>query len=361
MGSWVFVIILHRQQQVSTAGADKVQKVLVFQLTFFCVSYFSECSQYLWINTNLIHPFSIFFSIKCITNTLSMSSGPFCNDMMKELESNPATRIMWNSVKPMLMGQILYAPDSPAVRQIIRNVSSTDSLVDVFIQSSLVYFTSYYWTRWQKATQQTKTKVASRETQRWERMKNVWKHIKISQITTFRCFLFLHDIHIFYFLCERASLQCTMLLTSIGDQLSSCHVQPFVSRCRYVSVKALQGGSSHGWLARNGRTQAHRLWWLPHSPLAPWLFQCYVSSKSRSLKTCGRAQRNAHTLVFPLFPDLQCPLCLPLPSDWDLNCTKKEITEGLIHYFTRAKTSNFLLTPPCITLFQEEHRALKHM
>lgn len=76
-----------------------------------------------------------------------MSSGPFCNDMMKELESNPATRIMWNSVKPMLMGQILYAPDSPAVRQIIRNVSSTDSLVDVFIQSSLVYFTSYYWTR----------------------------------------------------------------------------------------------------------------------------------------------------------------------------------------------------------------------
>lgn len=43
---------------------------------------------------------------------------------MKELESNPATRIVWNSVKPMLMGQILYAPDSPAVRKIIQNVSS---------------------------------------------------------------------------------------------------------------------------------------------------------------------------------------------------------------------------------------------
>lgn len=143
-----------------------------------------------------------------------------------------------------------------------------------------------------------------------------------------------------------------MLLTSIGDQLSSCHVQPFVSRCRYVLVKALQGGSSHGWLVRNGRTQTHRLWWLPHSPLAPWLFQCYVSSKSRSLKTCGRAQRDTHTLVFPLFPDLQCPLCLPLPSDWDLNCTKKEMTEGLIHYFTRAKTSKLLLTPSCISLFK---------
>lgn len=51
------------------------------------------------------------------------SAASFCNDLMKELESNPATRIVWNSVKPMLMGQILYAPDSPAVRKIIRNVS----------------------------------------------------------------------------------------------------------------------------------------------------------------------------------------------------------------------------------------------
>lgn len=52
-----------------------------------------------------------------------VSAASFCNDLMKELESNPATRIVWNSVKPMLMGQILYAPDSPAVRKIIRNVS----------------------------------------------------------------------------------------------------------------------------------------------------------------------------------------------------------------------------------------------
>lgn len=49
---------------------------------------------------------------------------------MKELESNPATKIVWNSIKPMLMGRILYAPDSPAVRQIIRNVSSTHSMVE---------------------------------------------------------------------------------------------------------------------------------------------------------------------------------------------------------------------------------------
>ncbi|XP_034561698.1 retinal-specific phospholipid-transporting ATPase ABCA4a [Notolabrus celidotus] len=57
--------------------------------------------------------------------TYDNSTTPFCNDLMRELESNPATRIVWNSVKPMLMGQILYAPDSPAARQIIINANTT--------------------------------------------------------------------------------------------------------------------------------------------------------------------------------------------------------------------------------------------
>uniref|UniRef100_A0A3P9BZ87 P-type phospholipid transporter n=1 Tax=Maylandia zebra TaxID=106582 RepID=A0A3P9BZ87_9CICH len=57
--------------------------------------------------------------------TYDNSTTPFCNDLMKELESNPATRIVWNSVKPMLMGRILYAPDSPAVRKIIQNANTT--------------------------------------------------------------------------------------------------------------------------------------------------------------------------------------------------------------------------------------------
>uniref|UniRef100_A0A3P9NX15 ATP-binding cassette, sub-family A (ABC1), member 4a n=1 Tax=Poecilia reticulata TaxID=8081 RepID=A0A3P9NX15_POERE len=57
--------------------------------------------------------------------TYDNSTTPFCNDLMKELESSPATRIVWNSVKPMLMGRILYAPDSPAVKQIIRYANTT--------------------------------------------------------------------------------------------------------------------------------------------------------------------------------------------------------------------------------------------
>ncbi|XP_040926208.1 retinal-specific phospholipid-transporting ATPase ABCA4-like isoform X1 [Betta splendens] len=57
--------------------------------------------------------------------TYDNSTTPFCNDLMRDLESNAVTRVVWNSVKPLLMGSILYAPDSPAVRQIIRNANTT--------------------------------------------------------------------------------------------------------------------------------------------------------------------------------------------------------------------------------------------
>uniref|UniRef100_A0A668A8Y6 P-type phospholipid transporter n=1 Tax=Myripristis murdjan TaxID=586833 RepID=A0A668A8Y6_9TELE len=50
---------------------------------------------------------------------------PFCNAVMQNLESNPVTKIVWNSVKPLLMGKILYTPDSPAVRKILKSANTT--------------------------------------------------------------------------------------------------------------------------------------------------------------------------------------------------------------------------------------------
>uniref|UniRef100_A0A674GFH0 P-type phospholipid transporter n=1 Tax=Taeniopygia guttata TaxID=59729 RepID=A0A674GFH0_TAEGU len=43
---------------------------------------------------------------------------PFCNALIQNLESNPLTKIAWSVVKPLLMGKILFAPDSPSVREI---------------------------------------------------------------------------------------------------------------------------------------------------------------------------------------------------------------------------------------------------
>ncbi|PKU48155.1 retinal-specific atp-binding cassette transporter isoform x1 [Limosa lapponica baueri] len=50
---------------------------------------------------------------------------PFCNALIQNLESNPLTKIAWSAVKPLLMGKILFAPDSPSVRQVLKNANST--------------------------------------------------------------------------------------------------------------------------------------------------------------------------------------------------------------------------------------------
>uniref|UniRef100_A0A8C5BGX3 ATP-binding cassette, sub-family A (ABC1), member 4b n=1 Tax=Gadus morhua TaxID=8049 RepID=A0A8C5BGX3_GADMO len=50
---------------------------------------------------------------------------PFCNDLMQTLESNPITKIVWNSVKPLVMGKVLYTPDSPATRKILKSANGT--------------------------------------------------------------------------------------------------------------------------------------------------------------------------------------------------------------------------------------------
>ncbi|NXL55933.1 ABCA4 protein, partial [Chordeiles acutipennis] len=50
---------------------------------------------------------------------------PFCNALIQNLESNPLTKIAWSAVKPLLMGKILFAPDSPAARKILKNANST--------------------------------------------------------------------------------------------------------------------------------------------------------------------------------------------------------------------------------------------
>ncbi|XP_075689302.1 retinal-specific phospholipid-transporting ATPase ABCA4 isoform X2 [Rhinoderma darwinii] len=50
---------------------------------------------------------------------------PFCNALMQSMESNPVTKIAWSAIKPLLMGKILYSPDAPAVREILKNANTT--------------------------------------------------------------------------------------------------------------------------------------------------------------------------------------------------------------------------------------------
>ncbi|XP_026527510.1 retinal-specific ATP-binding cassette transporter [Notechis scutatus] len=49
----------------------------------------------------------------------------FCNQLIQTMESNTLTKVIWITMKPLLMGKILFAPDSPAVQKILKNANST--------------------------------------------------------------------------------------------------------------------------------------------------------------------------------------------------------------------------------------------
>ncbi|XP_053447494.1 retinal-specific phospholipid-transporting ATPase ABCA4 isoform X2 [Nycticebus coucang] len=49
----------------------------------------------------------------------------FCNALTHSLESNPLTKIAWRAAKPLVMGKILFTPNSPAARRILKNANST--------------------------------------------------------------------------------------------------------------------------------------------------------------------------------------------------------------------------------------------
>ncbi|KAK2865907.1 hypothetical protein Q7C36_001963 [Tachysurus vachellii] len=59
------------------------------------------------------------------------TSTPYCNNMMKNLESSPISRMIWRALKPLLMGKILYTPDTPATRRIIHEVNKTFQELEV--------------------------------------------------------------------------------------------------------------------------------------------------------------------------------------------------------------------------------------
>ncbi|XP_041064203.1 retinal-specific phospholipid-transporting ATPase ABCA4 [Carcharodon carcharias] len=57
--------------------------------------------------------------------TYDYTTTPFCNALNQNMESNPATKIVWNVLKPLLMGKILFSPNSPATQQLMKNANVT--------------------------------------------------------------------------------------------------------------------------------------------------------------------------------------------------------------------------------------------
>ncbi|XP_046779282.1 retinal-specific phospholipid-transporting ATPase ABCA4 isoform X4 [Gallus gallus] len=78
-----------------------------------------------WYEDNNYKAFLGIDSTKKSVYLYDNTTTPFCNELIQNLESNPLTKIAWSAVKPLLMGKILFAPNSPPVRQIIKNANST--------------------------------------------------------------------------------------------------------------------------------------------------------------------------------------------------------------------------------------------
>ncbi|XP_058874656.1 phospholipid-transporting ATPase ABCA1-like [Acipenser ruthenus] len=66
------------------------------------------------------------------TSFYDNSTTPYCNNMMNNFESSPISRMIWRALKPLLIGKILYTPDTPATQRIIHEVNKTFQELGVF-------------------------------------------------------------------------------------------------------------------------------------------------------------------------------------------------------------------------------------
>ncbi|XP_061566340.1 phospholipid-transporting ATPase ABCA1-like [Cololabis saira] len=53
------------------------------------------------------------------------SSDAFCQTLVETLEGTPGLRYIWSTFKPLLQGKVLYAPDTPAARLLVKEANST--------------------------------------------------------------------------------------------------------------------------------------------------------------------------------------------------------------------------------------------
>lgn len=55
---------------------------------------------------------------------LLSSADAFCQILVDTLEGTPGLRYIWSTFKPLLQGKVLYAPDTPAARLLVKEVGS---------------------------------------------------------------------------------------------------------------------------------------------------------------------------------------------------------------------------------------------
>uniref|UniRef100_A0AAQ4P0T4 P-type phospholipid transporter n=1 Tax=Gasterosteus aculeatus aculeatus TaxID=481459 RepID=A0AAQ4P0T4_GASAC len=62
---------------------------------------------------------------KTSVSITSNSSDAFCQNLVETLEGTPGLRYIWSTFKQLLQGKVLYTPDTPAVRLVVKEANST--------------------------------------------------------------------------------------------------------------------------------------------------------------------------------------------------------------------------------------------
>ncbi|XP_063756662.1 phospholipid-transporting ATPase ABCA1-like isoform X2 [Eleginops maclovinus] len=57
--------------------------------------------------------------------TAGNSSDTFCETLVETLEGTPGLRYIWSTFRPLLKGKVLYTPDTPAARLLVKEANST--------------------------------------------------------------------------------------------------------------------------------------------------------------------------------------------------------------------------------------------
>lgn len=80
-------------------------------------------------NVNSTEAYSSSRSSRQTANTLMSimenSSDNFCQNLTDTLEGTPGLRYIWSTFKPLLQGKVLFTPDTPAARRIVKEANST--------------------------------------------------------------------------------------------------------------------------------------------------------------------------------------------------------------------------------------------
>ncbi|XP_074060603.1 phospholipid-transporting ATPase ABCA7 isoform X2 [Macrotis lagotis] len=60
-----------------------------------------------------------------LSSPLDNSTSPFCQKLIKSMEEHPISRLLWWRLKPLVLGKILYTPDTPLTRRVMAEVNQT--------------------------------------------------------------------------------------------------------------------------------------------------------------------------------------------------------------------------------------------